>query len=40
MRPYISRRLVKWLVKLNKFDLKYRPGITIKAYTLTNFIVE
>lgn len=36
----ISNRMVKWYVKLSKFDLKYMPITVIKAQALAIFIIE
>lgn len=33
-------RLVKWDTKLGKYDIEYRPRLSIKAQTLVDFLVE
>lgn len=40
IKPSIFSRIVRWLIKLSEFDLKYCPRTVIKAHTLNNFIVE
>ncbi|KAL0445808.1 UNVERIFIED_CONTAM: hypothetical protein Slati_1708700 [Sesamum latifolium] len=35
-----SRRLVKWAVELNEYDISYLPRTTIKAQTLAYFVLE
>ena len=39
-KPNTIRRLVQWTVKLNQFDVEYRPQLAIKALVLANIIVE
>ncbi|XP_077248596.1 uncharacterized protein LOC143888148 [Tasmannia lanceolata] len=39
-RPDTSERLVKWAVKLSKFDIQYLPRPVIKAQVLANFVAE
>lgn len=45
LRPVIQKvdapeRLVKWVVKLEKFDIDYQPRPTIKAQPLVDFLME
>lgn len=35
-----SRRLVKWSVELNEFDIEYQPRTAIKGQTVADFIIE
>lgn len=39
-KPKASSHLVKWLVKLNDFDISYKPRETIKVHALADFIAE
>lgn len=39
-RPKTSGRLVKWLVELNEFNIKYHPRGAIKGQAVVDFIVE
>lgn len=39
-QPDISRRLLKWTVKLEEYDIEYQLRIAIKARALTYFIDE
>ena len=39
-KPDASRRLLKWVMELSKFDIEYRPRSAIKGQVLANFIVE
>lgn len=32
--------MVLWAIKLSKFDVYYRPNVTIKAQALANFVAE
>ncbi|XP_074336759.1 uncharacterized protein LOC141673930 [Apium graveolens] len=38
--PKASGRLIKWVIELGEFDIKYKPRIRIKAQTLVDFVVE
>ena len=38
--PDVSRRLLKWVVELNEFDVQYQPRAVIKAQETTNFVAE
>ena len=35
-----SRRLVKWVIELSEFDIRYKPRIAIKGQVLVDFIIE
>ncbi|GAA0139561.1 hypothetical protein LIER_35105 [Lithospermum erythrorhizon] len=35
-----SGRIVKWAIEFSEFDLRYKPGTTIKAQALVDFMVE
>ncbi|XP_074353957.1 uncharacterized protein LOC141692898 [Apium graveolens] len=39
-RKVASRRLVKWVNELGKFDIKYKPRMDMKAQALADFVVE
>ncbi|XP_077249331.1 uncharacterized protein LOC143888821 [Tasmannia lanceolata] len=39
-RPDTSGRLVKWVVELSEFDIKYLPRPAIRAQVLADFIAE
>ncbi|XP_071912270.1 uncharacterized protein [Coffea arabica] len=39
-KPATSGRMVKWVVKLSKYDLDFRPQTAIKAQALADFIAE
>ena len=39
-KPDTTGRLVQWAIKLNQFDVEYRPRLAIKAQVLADFIVE
>ncbi|XP_074374755.1 uncharacterized protein LOC141715175 [Apium graveolens] len=38
--PKASGRLIKWVIELEEFDIKYKPRMAIKAQTLADFMVE
>ena len=33
-------RMIKWLVELNKFNIRYDPSLTFKAHVVANFVVD
>ncbi|KAL2526542.1 Uncharacterized protein Adt_11596 [Abeliophyllum distichum] len=35
-----SRRLIKWLIELNQFDISYKPRPSVKGQALADFMVE
>ena len=39
-KPKVARRMVKWVIELSQFDIKYHPRTTIKAQALVDFIAE
>ena len=39
-KPETSGRLVKWVIELSEFDIRYKPRIAIKGQVLENFIME
>ena len=39
-KPETSRRLIKWVIELSEFDIRYKPRTTIKWQVLADFIVE
>ena len=39
-KPATSGRLVKWVIELSKFDIRYKPRTTIKGQILAYFIME
>ena len=39
-KPEVARRMVKWVIELSQFDIKYHPRTTIKAQALVDFIAE
>ena len=38
-KPETSRRLVKWVIELSEFDIKYKPRTSIKGQVLGDFIM-
>ncbi len=36
----MSRRLSKWLIELDEYDICYKQRRAIKAHLITNFITE
>ncbi|XP_075479330.1 uncharacterized protein LOC142520214 [Primulina tabacum] len=36
----VSRRMIKWTVELGGYDIEYKPRISIKAQTLSDFLSE
>ena len=39
-KPETSGRLMKWAIKLSKFDIRYKPKTAIKGQVLANFVME
>ena len=39
-KPKTSRRLVKWVIELNEFDIRYKLRAAVKGQILANFIME
>ena len=39
-KPETSGRLIKWAIKLNEFDIRYKLRTTVKGQVLADFIVE
>ena len=39
-KPESSGRLVKWVIELNEFDIRYKPRTAIKRKILADFITE
>ena len=39
-KPETSGRLIKWVIELSEFDIRYKPRTTIKGQVFANFIVE
>ena len=39
-KPDMSRCLIRWMVKLSKFDIQYKHRSTIKSHVLADFITE
>ena len=39
-KPETSGRLMKWAIKLNEFDIRYRPKTAIKGQVLSDFVME
>ena len=35
-----SGRLIKWVIELSEFDIRYKPRTTVKGQALADFIVE
>ena len=38
--PETSRRLVKWVIELSEFDIRYKPKTSIKGQVLVDFVME
>ena len=39
-KPKTLGRLVKWVIELSEFDIRYKPRTTIKGQVLADFIME
>ena len=39
-KPETSRRLMKWAIELNEFDIRYKPRAAVKGQILADFIIE
>ena len=39
-KPETSRRMVKWVIELSEFDIRYKPRTAIKGQVLADFIME
>ena len=39
-KPETSGRLMKWVIELSEFDIRYKPKTTIKGQVLTDFVME
>ena len=39
-KPETSGRLVKWVIELSEFDIRYKPRTEIKEQVLADFIME
>ena len=39
-KPETSGRLIKWVIELSEFDIKYKPRTTVKGQVLADFIME
>ena len=35
-----SGRLIKWVIELSEFDIRYKPRTVVKGQVLADFIVE
>ena len=35
-----SRRLIKWVIELSEFDIRYKPRTAVKGQVLADFIME
>ena len=35
-----SRRLIKWAIELNEFDIRYKPRTAVKGQVLVDFFME
>ena len=33
-------RILKWAIKLNEYEIKYQPRLSLKGQVMTDFIVE
>ena len=39
-KPETSGRLIKWVIELSEFDIRYKPRTVIKGQILADFIME
>ena len=39
-KPETSGRLMKWVIKLSEFDIRYKPKTAIKGQILAIFVME
>ena len=39
-KPKTSGRLIKWVIELSEFDIRYKPRTTVKGQILADFIME
>ena len=39
-KPETSGRLVKWVIEMSEFDIRYKPRTAIKGQVLADFIME
>ena len=39
-KPETSRRLIKWVIELSEFNIRYKPRTAVKGQVLTDFIVD
>ena len=39
-KPETSGRLMKWVIKLSEFDIRYKPKNAIKGQVLADFVME
>ena len=39
-KPETYERLIKWVIELSEFDIRYKPRTTIKGQILADFIMK
>ena len=39
-KPEVSERLMKWVIELSEFDIRYKPKTAIKGQVLADFVME
>ena len=39
-KPETSGRLMKWVIELSEFDIRYKPKTAIKGQVLADFVME
>ena len=39
-KPKTSGRMIKWVIELSEFDIRYKPRTTVKGKILVDFITE
>ena len=39
-KPKTSGRLIKWVIELSEFDIRYKPRTAVKGQVLADFIME